>query len=144
MVLAKDWRPNPWNDVHVNPDEAEIIRFMKILLWAQAVLLICLPQARGADYVDICSDAGAGKYEAFPRICRLKDGRLMCSFMAGYGHVSIGKTQLQQAEARGDEWLKSMSGFTIDQFKKSTENGLKADGLFIASQATRGAHGANR
>jgi hypothetical protein len=91
------------------------------------VLLTCavvwpeVAVARGADYVEICTDAGAGGYEAFPRICRLKDGRLMCSFMAGYGHVSLGKSELQQAEAHGDEWLKSMSGFTLQQFKEAAE-----------------------
>lgn len=31
----------------------------------------------------ICTDAGAGGYEAFPDICRLKDGPLMCVCYAG-------------------------------------------------------------
>jgi predicted neuraminidase len=41
------------------------------------------------DFVHVCQDAGAGAYEAFPDVCRLKDGRLMCVFYAGYGHVSL-------------------------------------------------------
>jgi len=39
--------------------------------------------------VIVCRDAGAGGYEAFPDVCRLKDGRLMAVFYAGYGHVSL-------------------------------------------------------
>lgn len=37
----------------------------------------------------ICQDAGAGGYEAFPDVCRLADGRLICVFYAGYGHVAL-------------------------------------------------------
>ncbi len=40
-------------------------------------------------FVHVCTDAGAGGYEAFPDVCRLSDGRLMSVFYAGYGHVSL-------------------------------------------------------
>lgn len=40
-------------------------------------------------FVYVCRDAGAGAYEAFPDVCRLGDGRLMCVFFAGYDHVSL-------------------------------------------------------
>lgn len=33
----------------------------------------------------------AGSYQAFPDICRLKNGDLLCVFYAGYGHVSLPK-----------------------------------------------------
>jgi sialidase-1 len=36
----------------------------------------------------IVTDAGAGGYQAFPDVCRLKNGDLLCVFYAGYGHVS--------------------------------------------------------
>jgi len=39
-------------------------------------------------FITVCSDAGAGAYEAFPDVCRLSDGRLMATFYAGYGHIS--------------------------------------------------------
>lgn len=42
----------------------------------------------------VCEDAGAGAYEAFPDVCRLQDGRLMCVFYAGYGHVALPSEQL--------------------------------------------------
>ncbi len=47
-------------------------------------------------YVHVCTDAGAGAYEAFPDVCRLSDGRLMAVFYAGYGHVSLPNDQLPQ------------------------------------------------
>jgi len=40
------------------------------------------------EHIDVARDAGAGSYEAFPDVARLADGRLMCVFYAGYGHVS--------------------------------------------------------
>lgn len=45
-------------------------------------------------HVIVCADAGAGGYEAFPDVCRLNDGRLMCVFYAGYGHVALPNEQL--------------------------------------------------
>ena len=36
----------------------------------------------------IVTDAGAGGYQAFPDVCRLRNGDLLCVFYAGYGHVS--------------------------------------------------------
>ncbi len=48
------------------------------------------------NYVLVCEDAGAGGYEAFPDVCRLSDGRLMCVFYAGYGHVAMPNEQLPQ------------------------------------------------
>ena len=42
----------------------------------------------------VCEDAGAGAYEAFPDVCRLQDGRLMCVFYAGYGHVALPNERL--------------------------------------------------
>lgn len=36
----------------------------------------------------ICADAGAGGYQAFPDVCLLDNGELLCVFYAGYGHVS--------------------------------------------------------
>jgi sialidase-1 len=40
-------------------------------------------------FVTVCADGGAGGYEAFPDVCRLADGRLICVFYAGYAHVSL-------------------------------------------------------
>ncbi len=53
-----------------------------------------MPPPPPPDYVYVCTDAGAGGYEAFPDVCRLSDGRLMCVFYAGYTHVSMPNEQL--------------------------------------------------
>ena len=51
------------------------------------------PSGVDAPTVTICSDGGAGAYEAFPDVARITtpDGqsRLMCVFYAGYTHVSL-------------------------------------------------------
>ncbi len=44
--------------------------------------------SRPAPYVVVCSDAGAGGYEAFPDVCRTAKGELLCVLYAGYAHVS--------------------------------------------------------
>ena len=61
------------------------------VLAAIAVSRSCF--ARGAaperNHIVICSDAGAGGYQAFPDICRTRDGQLLCVFYAGFAHVSL-------------------------------------------------------
>ncbi len=52
------------------------------------------PQTGDIGPVVVCRDAGAGGYEAFPDVCRLKDGRLMVVFYAGYGHVALPNDRL--------------------------------------------------
>ena len=44
-----------------------------------------------AGFKIISRGESAGTYQAFPDICRLKDGQLFCVFYAGYGHVSLPK-----------------------------------------------------
>ncbi|MEE2615481.1 MAG: sialidase family protein [Verrucomicrobiota bacterium] len=63
-------------------------------------------------YVLVCADAGAGAYEAFPDVCRMKDGRLICVFYAGYDHVSLpnnlhpkgGRVAFCISEDEGSTW----------------------------------------
>ncbi|MBM3901534.1 MAG: exo-alpha-sialidase [Verrucomicrobia bacterium] len=40
-------------------------------------------------FVTVFSDGGAGRYEAFPDVCRLRDGRLQCITYASYTHVGV-------------------------------------------------------
>ena len=40
------------------------------------------------DFVYVTRDGGAGGYEAFPDVCRLEDGRLLCVFYDGYRHIA--------------------------------------------------------
>ncbi len=40
-------------------------------------------------YQVLCSDAGAGGYQAFTDLVRLQSGDLLCVFYAGYSHISV-------------------------------------------------------
>lgn len=56
----------------------------------------------------IVADAGAGGYQAFPDVCRLKNGDLFCVFYAGYTHISYPTDKLPKggricAVRSGDE-----------------------------------------
>lgn len=68
-----------------------------LLILFAAVLAVAPAHAAlepGKEFVFVCTDAGAGAYEAFPDVCRLHDGRLMCVFYAGYGHVALPNEKL--------------------------------------------------
>ncbi len=62
----------------------------------------------------VVRDAGAGAYEAFPDVCRLRDGRLMCVYYAGYGHVALpndrlprgGRVSCSYSSDEGRTWSK--------------------------------------
>lgn len=57
-----------------------------------AALLCTVPGKAGdADTAPRVISRGdaAGNYQAFPDLCRLADGDLLCVFYAGYGHVSL-------------------------------------------------------
>ncbi len=59
-----------------------------------ALALVCLhsslasPEQAAPSFQVVCSDAGAGCYQAFPDVARLKNGDLLCVFYAGYQHIS--------------------------------------------------------
>lgn len=90
---------------------------------ASAVLLTvwggtCSATSASSDdssFVYVCRDAGAGGYQAFPDVCRLRDGRLMCVFYAGYGHVAMPNAQLPKggrlsyctSDDEGHTWSKA-------------------------------------
>lgn len=48
------------------------------------------------DFQRIVTDAGAGGYQAFPDICRTRNGDLICVFYAGYSHISHPTPSLPQ------------------------------------------------
>ena len=71
------------------------------------------------DWLHVCTDAGAGGYEAFPDVCRLADGRLMAVFYAGYGHISLpneslpngGRISLCTSADEGQTWTAARTLF---------------------------------
>jgi len=67
-----------------------LIHSLAVLATVAATILRPVEAAEPSrNYVVICRDAGAGGYEAFPDVCRTRDGELLCVFYAGFGHVSL-------------------------------------------------------
>jgi len=68
---------------------------LRLLFSGLMTVLMCSTALFAAQsWVYVCTDAGIGGYQAFPDVCRLQDGRLLCVFDAGYGHVSYPNEQL--------------------------------------------------
>ena len=74
-------------------------RLLILLAMAAGLHATASPLEPGRDYIYVCTDGGNGGYEAFPDVCRLADGRLMCVFYAGWTHVSL-PTDAQPAGGR--------------------------------------------
>jgi len=80
--------------------------FSSVLGWAVVPAVLCAGVVLAAPAADqkeakpawriVCSDAGAGGYEAFPDVCRTDSGELLCVFYAGFGHVSDPRESLPQ------------------------------------------------
>ena len=51
-------------------------------------------RAVAPQYQIVCEDAGAGSYEAFPDIVKLRNGDLLCVFYSGYSHVALPNERL--------------------------------------------------
>lgn len=85
---------------------------------AMAIVAIAAIPATAQGTIVVCADAGAGTYEAFPDVCRLADGRLLCVFYAGYAHVSMPNDKLPKGGRiagcySSDEGMTWTGAFTI-------------------------------
>ena len=79
----------------------------------------------------VCTDGGNGGYEAFPDVCRLADGRLLCVFYDGWTHISLnspkGATQAQTFEnIFGSAWVCST--------RPDRPNGGRISGCYSADE----------
>ena len=76
-----------WQNIVVRPGLSLAVLLMLLGLsprdGVQAAITLEL-----SDYELVVTDAGGGGYEAFPDICRLPGGLLMCVFYEGYSHIS--------------------------------------------------------
>jgi len=65
-----------------------------LICWSNSFNAVAqTPTAESKFWVHVCNDTGAGNYAAFPDLCRLQDGRLLCAFYRGYGHISYPSIQ---------------------------------------------------
>jgi hypothetical protein len=81
--------------------------------WA-FVFLLTLATTASAQQQIVCSGEAAGGYAAFPDVCRLRSGELLCVFYSGYGHVSTpsakwpkgGRIMAVRSFDNGQSWSK--------------------------------------
>ena len=67
-----------------------IVLIAALLVGAQTILSADENSADSPfSFVYVTQDGGNGAYEAFPDVCRLADGRLLCVFYDGWGHISL-------------------------------------------------------
>ena len=92
-------------------------------------------------YVVVCSDAGAGGYEAFPDVVRLKNGDLICVLYAGYGHVSLPNEQLPKggrvcavrSTDEGETWSEAWVVYDDDDDNRDPHIAQLSDGTLVCT-----------
>lgn len=67
----------------------QLTAFWMLLLFSVSISGNARAEEASSPFVYVCRDAGAGGYQAFPDLCRLEDGRLMCVFYASYHHIGL-------------------------------------------------------
>jgi sialidase-1 len=93
------------------------------------------------NHVIVCSDAGAGAYEAFPDVVRLRNGDLLCVLYAGYGHVSLpnaalpkgGRICAVRSRDRGETWGPARIVYDDDLDNRDPHIAQLSDGTLICS-----------
>lgn len=89
----------------------------------------------------ISRGAAAGKYQAFPDVCRLPNGDLFCVFYAGYGHVSFpnkdwplgGRICSIQSRDEGRSWSEPRVLFDGPQDDRDPHIAALRDGTLLCS-----------
>lgn len=83
----------------------------------------------------------AGPYQAFPDVCRLPSGDLVCVFYAGYGHVSLpnakwprgGRICIVQSSDEGRTWTSPRVVFDGPQDDRDPHIAALADGTLVCT-----------
>lgn len=92
-------------------------------------------------YQVISRGEAAGPYQAFPDVCRLKNGDLLCVFYAGYGHVSLpnaewpkgGRICLVRSRDEGRTWSPPRILFDGEQDDRDPHIAQMSDGTLLCS-----------
>jgi len=95
------------------------------------------------------TDAGAGGYQAFPDVCRLKNGDLLCVFYAGYGHVSQPNARLPRggrvcsvrSTDEGKTWSKASTVVDTPADDRDPSVACLPDGTLLCNFFTYGSFG---
>jgi hypothetical protein len=92
-------------------------------------------------YRIISHGEAAGPYQAFPDVCRLANGDLLCVFYAGYGHVSLpnaewprgGRVCMVRSKDEGRTWSKPEVLYDGPQDNRDPHIAQLANGTVICS-----------
>jgi sialidase-1 len=83
----------------------------------------------------------AGSYQAFPDVCRLKNGDLLCVFYGGYGHVSLpradwprgGRVCMVRSKDEGRSWSSPQILFDGPHDDRDPHIAQMSDGSVVCS-----------
>lgn len=92
-------------------------------------------------YQVISLGEAAGPYQAFPDVCRLKNGDLLCVFYAGYGHISLpnkewlkgGRICMVRSKDEGKTWSNPEILFDDEVDNRDPHIAQMSDGTVICS-----------
>lgn len=92
-------------------------------------------------YQVISRGEAAGPYQAFPDVCRLKNGDLLCVFYAGYGHVSVpnkewpkgGRVSMVRSKDEGKTWTQPEVLYDDEVDNRDPHIAQMKDGTVICS-----------
>jgi hypothetical protein len=113
------------------------------MIWAFAISLL-LASTASAQHQIVCSGEAAGGYAAFPDVCRLRNGDLLCVFYSGYGHVSTpndkwpkgGRIMAVRSPDNGRTWGKPVVAIDTDQDDRDPSVACLQDGTLLLNWFT--------
>jgi sialidase-1 len=113
------------------------------LVWSILLVLSAAPRS-SAQHLVVCSGEAAGGYAAFPDVCRLRNGELLCVFYSGYGHVSQpstawpkgGRIMAVRSSNNGRSWTKPVVAIDTDQDDRDPSVACLKDGTLLLNWFT--------
>jgi hypothetical protein len=107
-------------------------------------LSLLLPSTAPAQHQIVCSGEVAGGYAAFPDVCRLPNGDLLCVFYSGYGHVFTpndrwpkgGRIMAVRSPDNGRTWGEPVVVIDTDQDDRDPSVACLKDGTLLLNWFT--------
>jgi hypothetical protein len=97
-----------------------------------------------AQHQIVCAGEAAGGYAAFPDVCRLPNGDLLCVFYSGYGHVSRpssawpkgGRVMAARSSDQGQHWSKPVVVVDTEEDDRDPSVACLKDGTLLLTWFT--------